>query len=98
MGFQDGRRADPKSDEVSSSGRALGISAVDAHRRWGFVESSLSEWKDIGLDTYDEKRCQVVYMKKVLADTIGYGQVLSCQTRQTSLPSPHSEMKTLFLD
>jgi len=41
-------------------------SAADAHRRWGFELSSAEEWKQVGLELYDETRCHVQYMKKQL--------------------------------
>jgi len=42
-------------------------SAIAAHRRWGFVPSSSEEWKASGLELYDQRKCRVHYMKKVLA-------------------------------
>lgn len=48
-------------------------SAVDAHKRWGFIASSAAEWQETDLKLYDE-RCGVVYMKKLLDPGIsGYG-------------------------
>jgi len=46
-------------------------SALAAHQRWGFNESSKEEWKALGLTMYDDKRCTVHYMKK----TLGPGSV-----------------------
>lgn len=41
-------------------------SAMAAHYRWGFGESSKEEWKELGLHLYDDRRCAVEYMKKIL--------------------------------
>lgn len=41
-------------------------SAMAAHGRWGFRESSKEEWKSLGLPQYDDRRCTVHYMKKPL--------------------------------
>jgi len=41
-------------------------SAMAAHHRWGFRESSKEEWKALGLTEYDDRRCTVHYMKKTL--------------------------------
>jgi len=60
---QDGGRAEFKPDEKPGKG---GRSALDAHCRWGFAESSAEEWKAVGLELYDENRCDVRYMKKLL--------------------------------
>lgn len=56
---QDGSNSDP----VNSSYRP---SAVEAHRRWGFTAISAQEWKNEGLDLYDDTRCCVCYMRKDL--------------------------------
>lgn len=60
---QDGCCAEFKPDEKPGKG---GKSALDAHCRWGFAESSSEEWKAVGLELYDENRCGVRYMKKCL--------------------------------
>lgn len=60
---QDGCRAEFKPHEKPGKG---GKSALDAHCRWGFTESSAEEWKAVGLELYDENRCDVRYMKKCL--------------------------------
>uniref|UniRef100_A0A7S1F038 Uncharacterized protein n=1 Tax=Noctiluca scintillans TaxID=2966 RepID=A0A7S1F038_NOCSC len=52
------------SDEPSDS--TAGPSAVEAHTRWNFVTITAAEWEDTGLKLYDEDRCSVVYMKKLL--------------------------------
>ncbi|CAE8603102.1 unnamed protein product, partial [Polarella glacialis] len=61
---QDGVGAEPGLSETSVERR--GPSAVDAHKRWGFVESSKKEWRTVGLELYDESRCRVLYMRKDL--------------------------------
>lgn len=58
---QDGRYM--KNTRYSKSG---GSSALDAHHRWGFIESSATEWKSVGLEVYDETRCCVSYTKKYI--------------------------------
>jgi len=57
---QDGSRAGPHGEG------GAGISAVDAHKRWGFAPISLKCWRDLGLEPYNEERCCVVYMRKQL--------------------------------
>lgn len=57
---QDGCGCDPE------DGRK-GCSAIDAHHRWEFRESSAEEWRAVGLDLYDENKCSVAYLKKPVA-------------------------------
>jgi len=64
---QDGCRAEFQPDEKPGKG---GKSALDAHCRWGFAESSAEEWKAVGLELYDENRCDVRYMKKCLRPSL----------------------------
>lgn len=56
--------------DLSQDGRYFGvISAEEAHERWGFQSSTANEWKEMGLELYDEKNCSVRYMKKELKPT-----------------------------
>merc|ERR1719384_2257229 len=63
----DGRYADlTASPGLTPAGGRTERSAMAAHHRWGFVQSSKEEWKDLGLTEYDDRRCTVHYMKKAL--------------------------------
>jgi len=63
--FQSGQFADlaPRDE---AQGREM-RSAIAAHERWGFAPSSSDDWKASGLGLYDQRKCRVHYMKKVLA-------------------------------
>jgi len=52
--------------DLSQDGARGGLSAIQAHDRWGFEAISLEEWKEAGLELYDESRCCVRYTRKVL--------------------------------
>eukprot|EP00930_Biecheleria_cincta_P062112 TRINITY_DN47621_c0_g1_i1.p1 TRINITY_DN47621_c0_g1~~TRINITY_DN47621_c0_g1_i1.p1 ORF type:complete len:355 (+),score=50.62 TRINITY_DN47621_c0_g1_i1:86-1150(+) len=52
--------------DLSQDGARGGLSAIQAHERWGFEAISLEDWKKAGLELYDESRCCVRYMRKVL--------------------------------
>lgn len=54
--------------DLSQDGARGGLSAIQAHERWGFQAISLEEWRKAGLELYDETRCCVRYMSKVLTD------------------------------
>jgi len=57
---QDGCGCDPLDERG-------GLSAIDAHHRWQFHNSSAEEWGAVGLDLYDENKCSVAYLKKPVA-------------------------------
>lgn len=54
-------------DLSQDGGGGAGLSAKEAHARWGFEACSEEEWRAAGLELYDSTRCTVAYTKKSLA-------------------------------